>query len=321
MTKHILVTGGTGFLGFEICKTLASRGFRVTAMVRRGDFSPPAGVDIFVTPELPFLSEKIGQILKKVDVVIHAAGRAHVLMDTASDTLASFRSVNTEGTLALARASADAGVKRFIFVSSIAVNGSESRKRPFSAHDRPLPDSPYAQSKFEAELGLAKLDAKTGMSVLCVRPPMIYGASAPGNFALLSKLVAKRWPLPLGALDAPRSFVALDNVVDLLVHMVSHPTPPSGVYLVADAKVTTTTQFIRAMAHSMGWDARLIPVPASFLRVVTGLIGKGAQFRKMSVPLTVDIKATEERLGWTPPFTMADAMNKAFDSNAQAKLS
>lgn len=312
MSSHVLVTGGTGFLGRAVCGTLLGKGLRVTAMVRSPDAWLPDGVVRWVAPELPDLAPDAAQFLAGVDVVVHAAGRAHKLQDRATVPLTAFRRVNTEGTLTLARAAASAGVARFIFVSSIGVNGSQSGSQAFRAEDPSNPDSPYAQSKWEAEQGLANIQAETGMAVLQVRPPMIYGKSAPGNFALLARLVRKDWPLPLGALRAPRSFVALDNVVDLLLCMVRHPAPPSGVYLVADERETTTADFIRAMAVAMGYKAKLIPVPVSLLQALASLAGKGDQLRKMAVPLAVDIGATTARLGWTPPVTMAAAMHTAF---------
>ncbi|MBI2307919.1 MAG: NAD-dependent epimerase/dehydratase family protein [Rhodocyclales bacterium] len=314
MNPHVLVTGGSGFLGQALCAALIAQGLRVTAMVRRPDATLPSGVARWVAPELPSLAVDAVQQLATINVVVHAAGRAHMLRDPADDPLAAFRQVNTDGTLALARAAAEAGVARFIFVSSIGVNGSQSIHQPFTADDHPQPDSPYALSKWEAEQALNQLQASTGMSVLCVRPPMIYGPAAPGNFALLTRLVAKGWPLPLGALNAPRSFVALDNVVDLLMHMVRHPNPPSGVYLVADGQVTTATQFIRAMAQGMGQNLSLLPVPATWLQMLMSLVGRGEQMRKMSVPLALDIQATVSRLGWTPPRTMAVAMKRAFSA-------
>lgn len=312
MSSHVLVSGGAGFVGQAVCAALVTQGVRVTAMVRRADVSLPKGVIRWVVPELPALSDDVVQFLSDVDVVIHAAGRAHMLRDQATDPLVAFRQVNTEGTLRLAKAAAEAGVPRFIFISSIGVNGSQSADSFFRPDDIPQPDSPYAQSKWEAEQGLTQLQKATGMTILQVRPPMIYGRNAPGNFSLLTRLVAKGWPLPFGSLNAPRSFVALDNLVDLLMHMVRCSDPPSGVYLVADAKITNTTQFIRAMARGMGREMVLVPLAPTLLLALARLIGRGDQVRKMSVPLAIDIEATKARLGWVPPFSMDQAMQRTF---------
>ncbi len=321
MTTRILVTGANGFLGRALCTTLLVKGFRVIAMVRRAEVTLAPGVTPWIAPALPELAEDATRVLADVDVVIHTAGRAHMLQDQAANPLAEFRRVNTEGTLALARAAAAAGVKRFIFVSSIGVNGSESGSRPMRADDPVRPDSPYAQSKWEAEQALLELARQTGMTTLLLRPPMIYGPDAPGNFALLARLVAKGWPLPLGALDAPRSFVSVDNVVDLLIHMVNFPDPVSGVYLVADAQITTTTQFIQAIARGMGRKIPLIPVNSTLLQMLGTMAGRGDQIRKMSVPLAVDIRSTTDRLGWTPPISMDQAMQRAFSASRTSPTS
>ena len=312
MSTHVLVTGGSGFLGRALCSALVAKGHRVTAMVRRPEAWLPTGVERWIAPELPVLESTAVQRLSDVDVVVHAAGRAHMLQDQATDPLTAFRRVNTEGTLTLARAAASAGVQRFIFVSSIHVNGNQSGPRPFTDLDEPKPESPYGQSKWEAEQELIRLQVETSMCVIRVRPTIIYGPEALGNIGLLARLVKKGWPLPFGSLNAPRSFAALDNVVDLLALMVRHPKPQDGIYLVADAQVTTTTEFICAMARGAGQNVRLIPVPVSLLLMLASLVGLGEKIRKMSLPLAVDIQSTEARLGWKPPVSMVDTMHRAF---------
>ena len=286
-------------------------------MVRSEDSFLPKRVVRWVAPELPTLAPDALQRLKGVDTVVHLAGRAHILQDGAKDPLTAFRLVNTEGTLALASTAVSAGVQRFIFVSSIGVNGSRSGDHPFRPEHTPHPDSPYAQSKWEAEQALNRLQAESGLTVLHLRPPMIYGQAAPGNFALLARLVAKGWPLPLGGLRAPRSFVALENVVNIVSHMVLHPNPPSGVYLVSDGQVTTTTEFIRAIALGMGKNLRLIPVPPGLLLFLANLVGRREYIRKLCVPLEVDIRSTETRLGWTPPVSMDCAMQHIFSDSTR----
>lgn len=311
MVREILVTGASGFVGSSLCRSLVDRGIPVLALARVVPASSLPGVRVCLAPHLPGLPGDIGQQLLGVDAVIHCAGRAHMLREAAADPLAAFRSVNTEGTLALARSAANAGVQRFIFVSSIGVNGSRSATKPFCADDPPAPDTPYARSKWEAEQGLWKLSQEAPMTIHIVRPPMIYGLDAPGNFALLTKLVRKGWPLPFGALHAPRSFVARENVVDLLIHLVQHSAPPSGVYLVADSETVSTTIFIRAMAEAMGLTPWLVPVPAAMLEGMASLVGRGEQVRKMAVPLAMNISSTCSRLAWKPPVTMAVAMQRA----------
>jgi nucleoside-diphosphate-sugar epimerase len=312
----VLVTGATGFIGGALVSALHARGHEVVAMVGSVGSALPESVARWVAPRLPAVAPDAVEVLRGFDAVVHAAARAHVLDETASDPLAAFREANTAGTVALARAAAAAGVRRFVFLSSIGVNGSTSGAMPFRADGVPQPDSPYAQSKWEAEQALDALaagpDNRSGMTVHHVRPPLVYGRGARGNFALLARLVGTGLPLPLGALRAPRSFVALDNLVDLLVRLVEHPSPPSGVLLVADAEVTTTADFVRAIAGAMGRRAVLVPVPERLLGAVAGWVGRGDQVRKLAVPLAVDITAARERLGWKPPWTMQQALSKAF---------
>lgn len=321
----VLVTGATGFIGSALALALRARGHEVVAMVGSADAALPKGVAPWVAPRLPSLARDAVEVLRGFDAVVHAAARAHVLDETAADPLAAFRETNTAGTLTLARAAAAAGVGRFVFLSSIGVNGSSSGTSPFRADGVPRPDSPYAQSKWEAEQSLDALaagpDNASGMTVHHVRPPLVYGRGARGNFALLVRLVGTGLPLPLGALRAPRSFVALDNLVDLLVRLVEHPAPPGGALLVADAEVTTTADFVRAIARAMGRRALLVPVPERLLAAVAGSVGRGDQVRKLAVPLAVDITATRQRLGWQPPWSMEQALSKAFAGQGAGEAS
>jgi nucleoside-diphosphate-sugar epimerase len=311
LLQTVLVTGASGFVGKAVCSALLNCGHSVVAMARKPlRFSSP-GFEAWLVEDIAAIPISGFKGLSRVDTIVHCAGRAHKLQDDALDPSIAFRQVNAEVTVTLARRAADAGVKRFIFISSIGVSGSRSGENAFRADDPPAPDTPYAQSKWEAEQGLLALSQETPMTIHVVRPPMIYGPDAPGNFALLAKLVRRGWPLPFGALHAPRSFVARDNVVDLLIHLVQHPRPPSGVYLVADSEIVSTTIFIRAMAEAMGLTPWLVPVPARMLEWMASLVGRGEQIRKMAVPLTVDISSTCSRLDWTPPVTMAVAMQRA----------
>lgn len=311
--QTVLITGASGFVGNAVCGALLERGDNVLAMARRPlCFSSPR-LETLLVEDISAVPTSDFDVLSRVDAIVHCAGRAHKLEDDALDSLNEYRRVNTDLTVTLARAAADAGVKRFVFVSSIGVNGTRSSASPFRAEDLPAPATPYTRSKLEAEEGLLSLGQETAMTIHIVRPPLIYGRDVTGgNLALLARLVSKGWPLPFGALNAPRSFVARDNVVDLLIHLVQHPAPPSGVYLVADSETVSTTIFIRAMAEAMGLRARLVPVPARLLEWMANLVGRGEQIRKMAVPLAVDISSTCSRLDWAPPVTMAVAMQRAF---------
>lgn len=315
--SKILVTGATGFLGRAVVSALQDKGHDVIAFVYAQDANLPRGVTPWHVPRLPALAHDAIQRMQGIDAVVHAAGRAHELRESASDPLSAFRKVNTEGTIELARAAAKAGVRRFVFVSSIGVNGSQSSLAPFNHSQVPNPESPYAQSKYEAEQALDRLSNETSMTVHHVRPPMIYGPAALGNFALLARLVSTGLPLPFGRFLELRSFVARENVVSLLVRLVEHPAPPSGVYLVADRTTTTTAEFVRSIAKGMGRNVVLlpVPVPVTLLMGIAALLGRTDQVRKMSVPLAIDIESTVDRLDWRPPVSMEQAMHHAFSND------
>ena len=252
-----------------------------------------------------------GPTLVNVDVVIHLAARAHVMRDTAMDPLAEFRRVNVQGTLNLARQAAAVGVRRFVFVSSIGVNGAESFEQPFAAEDEVAPHSPYAVSKFEAEQGLQVLATETGMEVVIIRPPLVYGPGAPGNFGSLMRWLQLGIPLPLGAIHNQRSLVALDNLVDLIVTCLTHPAAANQTFLVSDGEDVSTTELLRRMGQAMGCPARLIPVPASVLKAAAALLGKRDMAQRLCGSLQVDIQKTRQLLGWNPPLTLDQGLKKA----------
>ncbi len=244
-----------------------------------------------------------------VKVVIHAAGRAHVLNDVADDPLAEFRHVNVRGTLALAQQAVQAGVKRFIFISSIGVNGNQS-SRPFTVEDVPSPAEPYAVSKYEAELALHQLATETGIEVVIIRPPLVYGPNAPGNFNRLIKIVSSGVPLPLGATRNRRSLVALDNLVDLIATCVDHPAAANQTFLVSDGEDLSTTELLRRMGSALGKPARLLPVPCWMLEAGAAMLGKRALSQRLCGSLQVDISKTRELLNWTPPVSVDEALHK-----------
>ncbi len=265
--EHVLVTGATGFVGAALVQRLLENksAAEIVAAVRSYTNTLPAGVK----------QEIFGDLMGKVDwqsaledisSVVHCAARVHVMADTAADPLEEFRRVNVQGTLNLARQAAAAGVGRFVFVSSIGVNGAETFQRPFTAHDEVAPHSPYAISKFEAEQGLRVLAAQTGMEVVIIRPPLVYGPGVKANFAAMMRWLKRGVPLPLGAIYNRRSLVALDNLVDFIVLCLTHPAAANQTFLVSDGEDVSTTGLLRRMGQAMGRPARLIPVPASWLR-------------------------------------------------------
>ncbi len=305
---RVLVTGANGFVGRVLCTALTQHGYAVRGAVRSSAASTQA----------PCVA--VGEIteqtdwslaLTDVDVVIHLAARVHVMRDTAVDPLAEFRRVNTAGTEHLARCAAASGVKRFVFVSSIGVNGAETFQQPYTALDRASPHSPYAVSKYEAELGLQALAAETGLEVVIIRPPLVYGPSAPGNFGSLMRWLKRGVPLPLGAIHNQRSLVSLDNLVDLLVTCITHPAAANQTFLVSDGEDVSTTELLRRMGQALGRPARLVPVPASWLKLAAAMVGKPDVAQRLCGSLQVDIEKTRRLLGWTPPLSLDEGLKRA----------
>jgi nucleoside-diphosphate-sugar epimerase len=296
-----LVTGATGFVGRAVVERLAGvASATVRAASRRGAAS--MSVEQVTVGDLgPDTSW--ARALHGVEGVIHTAARAHVMHDRATDPLAAYRRVNAEGTIALARQAVAAGVKRFVFVSSIKVNGERTaRGRPFRATDPPCPVDPYGVSKLEAEVALRRLAATTGMTIAIVRPVLVYGPGVKGNFASLLRLVHRGVPLPLGAIGNARSFVALDNLVDLLVICLTHPRAANETFLVSDGDDLSTTELLRRLAAAVDRPARLVQVPPRLLRLAGALTGRGDQVRRLTEDLQVDIGPTRvaHRHGGSP---------------------
>lgn len=311
----ILVTGANGFVGGALIMRLtADREYNgVVAAVRRKTESRPEGVRQVQVGDLLSTTDWC-LALKGVDAVVHCAARVHVMQEDATDPLQAYREVNVNGTLNLARQSAQAEVRRFVFVSSIKVNGEATQPdQPFSADDVPSPLDPYGVSKLEAEQGLRDIEAQTGMEVVIVRPPLVYGPGVKANFASMMRWVARGIPLPLGALQNARSMVALDNLVDLLVTCLTHPAAAGQTFLVSDGEDVSTTELLRRTAQAMDKKALLLPVPASGLELGASLLGKRAVAQRLCGSLQVDIEKTRRLLGWSPPLTLDQGLKKAVE--------
>jgi len=233
------------------------------------------------------------------------------MKDEVADPLAEYRRVNVDGALNLARQAATAGVKRFIFISSIGVNGNINT-RPFTEGDTPNPAELYAQSKWEAEQGLWEIQRETGMELVIIRPPLVYGPNAPGNFGSLMRWVEKGVPLPLGAIHNQRSLVALDNLVDLIIACIDHPAAANQVFLAGDGQDLSTTELLRGVARAMGKSSRLIPVPSSLLMLGATLLGKKAVAQRLLGSLRVDISKARNVLGWEPPISVEEGLRRCF---------
>ena len=251
--------------------------------------------------------------LTSINVIIHLAAKLHFTKDVHSDSLSSYRETNVNGTLNLARQAVVAGVRRFIFVSSIKVNGEQTLPgKPFTADDLPAPEDAYGISKFEAEQGLMALAKETGMEVVIIRPPLVYGPGVKGNFASMMKLVKSGIPLPLGAIHNQRSLVAIDNLVNLIVTCIDHPVAANQVFLVSDGEDLSTSDLLRRLAKAAGVSSRLIPVPARWLEMGLNMWGKRLIAQRLLGSLQVDISKTRELLGWVPPVSVDEGLKRCF---------
>lgn len=311
---HVLITGANGFLGSELVKRLLEIKplDEVIGGVRSVSKYLPIGLKQVVVGDR--LSEFDWQpFLSSVSVVVHCAARVHIMNEGASNPIAAFRTINVDGTINLALHAARAGVKRFVFISSIGVNGVETHLIPFSADDVVRPSSPYAISKYEAELRLQTLSKESGMEVVIIRPPLVYGPNAPGNFGLLMRWLKRGVPLPLGAIQNSRSMVAIGNLVDLLLICLTHPAAAGQTFLVSDGEDVSTTDLLRRTAQAMDKKAMLLAVPASVLELGAFLLGKRAVAQRLCGSLQVDIEKTRRLLGWNPPLTLDQGLKKAVE--------
>jgi len=309
--RNILVTGATGFVGSAVVQRLVvAQKYRVCAAVRKLSGGLPSEVLQIQTGGLSVTTDYT-EALQGVDVVVHAAARVHIMDDDVRDPLAEFRKVNVEGTLNLARQAADGGVKRFVFISSIKVNGKSTQLgQPFTPEDSITTQDPYALSKWEAEQGLFEIAEHSGMEIVVIRPALIYGEGVKANFAKMIQVVAKGLPLPLGAVHNKRSLVALDNLVDFIILCTQHPKAANEVFLISDGEDVSTTELIQKIGKALGKPARLIPVPVSLMTFTAKLVGKEGVAERLFGSLQVDSSKARELLGWQPVVTMDKQLKK-----------
>ncbi len=303
---RVLVTGANGFVGSATALSLAKMGHSVVAQTRQTPAAPwPADADI--TRCVTDLDQVLGvqAALQGCDWVVHAAARVHQVHESAADPLEAYRIVNTQYTLELARAAAAQGTKRFVFLSSIKVNGEwTATGQAFRADDAVAPADPYGISKIEAELGLRAIAAQTGMQVVIVRPPLVYGPGVKANFLTMMRWLQRGIPLPLGAIRNQRSLVGLDNLVDLLATCLVHPAAANQTFLASDGHDVSTTELLTALAQALQVKARLLPVPQAWLERSLAWVGRTDMAKRLGGNLAVNIDKTRNLLEWAPPCSL-----------------
>ena len=309
----ILVTGANGFIGKALLSHFSNSSQAVRALVRKKDDDISRLVDDIIEADLEQACDS-ATLFHKVDTVIHLAARTHILKDSAKDPLQQYRQINTHSTLALARNAAKQKVKRFIFLSSIKVNGETSpANRPFQPDDEYIPDDPYGLSKYETEKALHEVSAKTGLEVVIIRPPLVYGPGVKGNFLSLLGWLKKGIPLPLGAIHNRRSLVALDNLVDFILLCADRNRSSKAaneVFLISDGEDVSTSELLRRAVRSYKVKSRLLPIPVSLMKLATKILGKSKISDRLFGDLQVDSSKAKNLLGWEPVIGMNEQLGK-----------
>lgn len=314
MSELVAVTGANGFVGRALCAAMESSGIAVRPLVRRA----VSGSAATAVGEIG-ASTEWSEALAGVGCVIHCAARVHVLRDSARDTLSSLDEVNVAGTRRLAEQAAVMGVRRLVFLSSVKVNGDSTQPgAPFSIYSAVAPQDSYGASKWKAERALLEISAATGLEVVIVRPPLVYGAGVRANFLKLMRLVELGIPLPFGKVGNRRSLVAVSNLVDLLITCITHPAANRQTFFVSDGRDLSTPELIRALAAAMGKEARLLSLPLPLLRLGGRISGRRRELERLMGSLQVDIHDTCEMLDWTPPVTVEDGLKSAVAQGAVA---
>jgi nucleoside-diphosphate-sugar epimerase len=314
MTGHLLVTGATGFIGHAVVqRLLPTVKDSLVVAVRHSAASFPAAVRVDQIDDLGPDTDWSAS-LHGVKVVVHCAARAHVMDDSTVDPLTEYRKINTQATLALARQAVQAGVRRFVFISSIKVSGERTTPgNPFRADQAPSPEDAYGISKHEAELGLMVIARESDMEVVLIRPPLVYGPGVKGNFASMVRWLRRGTPLPLGSVHNQRSLLALDNLVDFIALCSDperSPRAANEVFLLSDGEHVSTTELLFSVARAYGVRARLIPVPVRWMRMAASLLGKGAAVDRLTGSLVVDDSKARDLLGWAPVVSMQEQLQK-----------
>jgi nucleoside-diphosphate-sugar epimerase len=307
---RVLTTGSNGFVGKSLLSALHAKAHDISAPMRAPS-DQGASLSSLIVGDINAGTNWVAA-LDGADAVIHLAARVHIMRDTTRDPLAEFRRVNTEGTLNLARQAADAGVHRFIFLSTIGVNGNATQPEvAFKENDAARPHDPYSVSKHEAEVGLRGIARSTGMEVVIIRPTLVYGKNAPGNFGKLTRLVACGIPLPLASIPNRRSLVGIDNLVDFIITCLEHPAAANETFLISDGEDLSTPDLIQRMARAMNRPAHLLPVPKSMLMAAATMLGKHDMAQRLCSSLRVDTLKARTLLAWNPPVSVDEGLRRA----------
>ena len=303
-SNTILVTGANGFVGQALCAALAAAGYDVRMAVRAPQPGLPGAMaagDIGPATDWRAALDGMG-------VVVHLAARTHVLRETAADPLAEYRRINVSGTGHLARSAAAQGVRRFVFLSSVKVNGESTTARPFTEDDAPRPEDAYGVSKWEAEQALFRIAAETGLEVVVLRPPLVYGPGVKGNFLRLMNIVARGVPLPLGAVDNRRSLVYTGNLAGAIIRALDAPQAAGRTYLVSDGEDVSTPDLVRGLAQALGVTARIPAFPLAALDFIAAVAGRRVQLARLAGSLQVDGSRIRRELHWQPRYTLAQGL-------------
>ena len=298
--SRILITGATGFIGRAVTAALRRDGHILSGTTRQADLGQgPDGIPLYRIPGLGPDTD-FSQVVAGAEVVVHLAARVHVMKESASKALIAHRAANTEGTRRLAEAAAEAGVRRFILMSTVKVMGEETRSAPFTENDTPAPEDAYGISKLEAEQALAGIAAETGMELVALRPPLVYGPNVKGNFLSLLKLCSRGLPLPLASINNARSFVSVGNLASAVAVAAVHPSAAGKTFLVSDGEDLSTPELFRRSAAALGLKARLIGFPVPLLEMTGSILGRGDAARRLTRSLAVDSGKIRRQLGWQP---------------------
>lgn len=312
----LLVTGAGGFVGRILCAELVRLGHPVCAALRSPENRHISGCKVIKVSSIDSVTDWT-EALNGVNTVIHLAARVHVMHDNASDPLEEFRRVNVAGTEHLARAAVASGVKRLVYVSSIKVNGEATfGDTKFTEADTPLPCDPYGVSKWEAEQVLQRVAQETGLEVVIVRPPLVYGAEVKGNFSQMLKVILKGIPLPLAAVGNLRSLIYIENLADALILCATHPAAVGQTYLLSDGDDVSTPELLRQLGTAMGHPARLFPCYLVLLKLAGHLFGRKEQIERLLGSLRVDSGKIRRELNWHPPYTLQEGLRKTGESFA-----